>query len=263
MTDCILMGLPRSGTTLLGRVIASSGLYHYEEEPNPVWRYRNFSVYRHDEYTPADSTPYVRKYITDYFMTRTRKAGKTYFLEKTPSNCLRCEFVSDVFPNANYIILSRASEQIEKSIVKKIFGDDSNASFLNDERFARDLRSRFQKAAIVPFADYPAYLDEVRRQITRRGLGANTAFWGPRPHHWKFLERLPLELRVAQQVAYMQTSLERFKKYTQVRVSYVKYEELTSNPDKVLGELEHFLGVESGVFPRSIIQIRDQGQTIC
>ncbi len=102
----IILGSVRSGTTLLGNVLKQHPDICYWEEPKHIWRHRH-AYRRHDVLSAADATPAIKRYITTQFAQYLAASGKSRFLEKTPSNCLRVPFIRAIFPDALYIHLIR------------------------------------------------------------------------------------------------------------------------------------------------------------
>jgi hypothetical protein len=105
----LLVGAPRSGTTLVGNLLAGVGDSVYLEEKNAIWRYRNARL-GHDELAEAHATPAVRRYIRRRFFGEL--GDRSILIEKTPANALRPMFVASVFPEAKIIFLRRSGNDV-------------------------------------------------------------------------------------------------------------------------------------------------------
>lgn len=101
----IILGAPRSGTTLLSGILRGHGALLLFEEPRLTWRYGNDR--KSDMLRRADATPEIVHRIRETFRQRMMASGRTRMCEKTPSNALRLEFVNEVFPDARFIHIMR------------------------------------------------------------------------------------------------------------------------------------------------------------
>lgn len=101
----VILGAPRSGTTLLGSVLANHPHLAYVEEPRLSWMLGNSG--RSDFLRPVDARPEVVRDIRRALCERVRQADRTRLLEKTPSNSLRGGFVDRVLPDALYVHILR------------------------------------------------------------------------------------------------------------------------------------------------------------
>lgn len=113
----VLLGSPRSGTTLLGHVFEVHPDVLYFNEPRLAWRYGNDR--RSDALQVAHATPAVTAHIRSTFTTQMRQAHRTTMVEKTPSNSLRLPFVDAVLPSAKYIHITRDGREAVAAIYNK------------------------------------------------------------------------------------------------------------------------------------------------
>ena len=100
-----IIGSPRSGTTLLGKLLAAHPDLAYAEEPRLVWRQGNDG--RSDYLRPEHARPGVVRGIHDTFDRLVERGGKTRLLEKTPSNALRLDFMRTVYPDGVFVHVLR------------------------------------------------------------------------------------------------------------------------------------------------------------
>lgn len=170
-----IIGAPRSGTTLLGKILSSSPSVTYFEEPNVIWRYKNWKKHGHEEFSKDDATDDVKDFIRKNF-----SINGSVFIEKTPANALRLDFIREIYPNAKFIFLYRNSEAVVKSMKKKwLYEDDKNGASLGDDIPFRQLRLQATRFKAVPFVDKPFYFKTAINELMFQFFGKKRSFWGP------------------------------------------------------------------------------------
>lgn len=164
----IIVGAPRSGTTLLGQTLARHGQLAYANEPRLVWRFGNDG--RSDALRPEHATPEVRAHIRGAFAGLVRSEGRRRLLEKTPANALRLDFVDAVLPGCRFVHMLRHG-------VDSVLGIQAYWSSSTGRARPVDLRRRLRE--IRP-RQLPYYAREAARRLLPGlpGLGRNV--WGPR-----------------------------------------------------------------------------------
>lgn len=100
-----IIGSPRSGTTLLGKLLSAHPELAYTVEPRLVWRRGNDGA--SDALTPEHARPDVAKSIRAHFNKFVTTNGKQRLLEKTPSNALRLDFMRKIYPDGIFIHVTR------------------------------------------------------------------------------------------------------------------------------------------------------------
>lgn len=167
----VVLGAPRSGTTLLSQVLKAHPELHLANEPRILWKYGNDG--KSDALRPRDARPEIVHHIRKEFAQRVRTDGKRRLVEKTPSNSLRVGFIDAVLPDAIYLHVMRAGAESVLSISK--FWDRHSTGVPQKVLWTR-LKELTPKQA-------PHYAKE----FTRRALGkvvpgmVGPAVWGPRP----------------------------------------------------------------------------------
>ena len=167
----VILGAPRSGTTLLSQVFQAHPDLYLATEPRILWKFGNDG--KSDALRPADARPEVVTHIRRELARRVRDAGRSRLVEKTPSNSLRVGFVDRVLPDAVFIHVMRAGAESVLSI--RSFWDRHATGLPSNFLWMRLKEMRLRQA--------PHYA----REFLRRALGKLTpgavgpAVWGPRP----------------------------------------------------------------------------------
>ena len=121
-----IVGMGRSGTTLLGRILACHPLVGFLNEPKVMW-----SVIRPDEdiigsYSPdrpgrlylddSDATPDVIHRARSLFSWYTLASRSRRIVDKYPELVFRPEFVRQIFPDARFLIAVRSPWSTLRSV---------------------------------------------------------------------------------------------------------------------------------------------------
>lgn len=161
---------PRSGSTLLQRMIGSHSEVFTHPEPHLMTPLAHLGFYDTVDKAPYDhinSAEAVRSFVADLprkeedyldalrayadvlYGRMLEPSGKRYFLDKTPAYALVLDFLAKVYPEAKYVVLTRHPLAIFSSYANSFFdGDWSKAHEFNPivERYvpaiARFLRGR-------------------------------------------------------------------------------------------------------------------------
>jgi hypothetical protein len=161
----IIIGAPRSGTTILGEILSHHSELHYLIEPNLIWR--RYVSSECDYFDLAREKEAVEPTRAQFYKGL-KKSGKTRLLEKTPQNCLRLPFVHEVFPDAKFIHIIR--DGVESSLSISKFWQ-THTSGLGGVRLSQRLR----EASIRQLPHYGM-------QFVKRMLPAGDTprvYWGP------------------------------------------------------------------------------------
>jgi len=168
----IVIGAPRSGTSLLSETLGRHRDVRLFTEPRLTWRYGNDA--RSDMLSPAHARPEVIAYIRETFAEQVREAGKRRMLEKTPANALRPAFVDRVFPDCRFIHIIR--DPIESVLAIRSFWDTKATGY---NIAPGRVRERLKE---VKLRQLPHYGKEIVRRsapkFMRGAVGRNV--WGPR-----------------------------------------------------------------------------------
>jgi Sulfotransferase family len=101
----VVLGAPRSGTSLVAGVLAAHPATAFAGEPRLTWRYGNDG--RSDQLRPEHATPAVVAHIRSHFGRLLAEQGASRLVEKTPANAVRPRFVDAVLPDARFVHVVR------------------------------------------------------------------------------------------------------------------------------------------------------------
>lgn len=161
-TPIIIVGMARSGTTLVSHILGKLWNVHVEVEPHALWRTGNFKYLNDEEFDIKDK-------IVDNIKTKLTKNlnGKT-LIEKSPINSLRATLVHAVFPEAKIVYVERDPVRcIYSNYVRSIAKDSYKLSIIFKKYFiytgSEDLsgaisdRKLFEQISISDIPDFLQY----------------------------------------------------------------------------------------------------------
>lgn len=228
----IVLGAARSGTKFLRNTLAASTAFAtVPYDVNFIWRTGNEN-HPDDALPPELCTEAVARDVREGVYRCARiSGGHGRLLEKTVSNTLRLEFVSRVFPDADYIHLIRDGRGVVESSVRQ-WRAPTNWQYL------------FRKARKFPFRNYRYALWYVGNHLRYRSQASDTArIWGVR---YKGIEQ-DLSARTLAEICALQwresvnAVREAVRRLPGIRIYEIRYEALLSSPD-ALNDLVSWLG---------------------
>lgn len=145
-----VIGAPRSGTTLLMRMLNVHPAIATRPEPHLLTPLSHLGYYAHVDkapYDPFQAALASRAFVSDlpggerdyldalrgytdvlYGRMLEKMGNKTYFLDKTPAYGLILPFLAKLYPDAVYVVLTRHPFAIFSSYTKSFFDDDWDAA---------------------------------------------------------------------------------------------------------------------------------------
>lgn len=221
----VVLGAPRSGTSYVAELIASQPDISLLMEPRLTWRrgQKGRSDFRPADDAETRSAPKIRRDMRK----RALRQGTERFVEKTPSNSLRVDFVSGVFPDAKFVHVCRDPMDAIASMMGrwKVQGKGFHAVGTG-ERMARRIRevSPSQVLGLIP-------------EFIDRAFGI-APMWGPRlPGMRALVRELPLVAVAALQWrACVEGVLQSRIAQTAERIVHFSIESLTQNDIDYLGQ---------------------------
>lgn len=176
-----IIGAPRSGTTLLFRILCAHKDLCGISEPRLIWRFGNDS--KSDALSGEDVNDNIRAYIKNKFASRIKKSEGIRLLEKTPSNCLRLSFIDTIFPDAKYVHIIRDGYECVASIHKAWNPKFKTENHLSTSGLRPNYFRRWLvRSAEINYRQIPYYYKEGLANIIPRFLlsGSTQRLWGPR-----------------------------------------------------------------------------------
>jgi len=166
----IILGAPRSGTTLLASILGAHPQVTVIGEPRLVWRFGNDR--RSDQLRPEHATPQVVDHIHQHFAAALPDGDEARLVEKTPANSVRPRFVDAVFPDARYVHITRDGWGAVPSM--RTFWERRAVGV--DVKQVAKLRRRLREARP---SQVPHYLGEVIGRLSPAAR-RHTSLYGPR-----------------------------------------------------------------------------------
>lgn len=227
----IVLGASRSGTSLLSRMFRNHPDVAFMGEPRPVWMYGN--AYRPDhELRASHLSPRIARYIDEQFGRFLEESGRSRFAEKTPSNCLRVEFIHALYPDCQMVNIIRDGRTVVRSQLHSQ-KEDAPQGYV------------WERMRQTNLLEWPAYLPMFLRTVWRlRVLKRPPTFWGPKPEGWKrWLDLPPHVIAAKQWKALVEASIRDGRRLPAENYREVRYERFVREPVTVVGELFDFCGL--------------------
>lgn len=169
----IIVGMARSGTTLVSHIFGSISGTHLEVEPHALWKSGNFNYLNDEEFTISES---IISNIRNRFLSKL--PDDKVLVEKSPINCLRPDLVHSVFPDAKLIYVERDPVRCIYSNYKRSLKNDSfKFSIILKKYFhytgSRDLEGAISNRSLfnqIRFSDLPFFLYNTTKMLYIRNV---------------------------------------------------------------------------------------------
>ena len=154
-----LIGAPRSGTTLLARMLGAHSMVYQRAEPHlitPIAHLGYFGKVQKAPYDQNNVEQALREFVADlprgeadyldalraytdtmYARIMATAPGKRLFLDKTPAYALVLPFLTKLYPKARYVVLTRHPLAILSSYVESFFDGDWHVAVEHNPILAR------------------------------------------------------------------------------------------------------------------------------
>jgi hypothetical protein len=154
-----LIGAPRSGTTLLARMLSSHSQVLGRAEPHlitPIAHLGYFGTVQKAPYDQLNVEQAIKEVVAElprgeagyldalraytdsvYEQILTTAPDKRYFLDKTPAYALVLPFLTKLYPKARYIVLTRHPLAVLSSYVESFFDGDYRVAIEHNPVLAR------------------------------------------------------------------------------------------------------------------------------
>jgi hypothetical protein len=145
-----VVGPPRSGSTLLARMLGSHSRVYSRPEPHLLTPLAHLGFYAKVDKAPYDAllaAESVRAFVNDlprqeqdyidacraysdvlYHRMLATSPGASLFLDKTPAYSLVLDFIARVYPRAKYVVLTRHPLAVFSSYAESFFDSDYAAA---------------------------------------------------------------------------------------------------------------------------------------
>lgn len=145
-----VIGPPRSGSTLLARMIGSHSLVYGRAEPHLLTPLAHLGFYAKVDKAPYDAVlaaESVRAFVADlphqeqdyidacraysdtlYLRMLATRPAKQFFLDKTPAYALVLDFIARIYPASRYVVLTRHPLAVFSSYAESFFNGDYDAA---------------------------------------------------------------------------------------------------------------------------------------
>ena len=167
-----VIGLPRSGTSFMVRLLSSSGELEVLNESNLMWRTLS------DDGSDWISNDLQSKTSPLQRILKRLKAAESDLrvLEKAPSNTLRLEFLRTHFPKATFVFLERDIEDIRQSMMVQW----TRSRSINERRIDSNQSILGQRLREVNRFNWTFALSDALRIVFQKLSGRRFVVWGPR-----------------------------------------------------------------------------------
>ncbi len=173
-----VIGPPRSGSTLLARMIGAHSRVHAPAEPHLLTPLAHLGYYETVERAPYDPVisqgairelvaalpggerdylAALRAYADSLYGRVLEASGKGLLLDKTPAYALVLDFVARLYPRARYVVLTRNPLAVWSSYVQSFFDGDHESAL----RF-NPILERYVPAIARFLRDSPVAIHRVR-----------------------------------------------------------------------------------------------------
>lgn len=238
----MLVGPPRSGTSLLIEILRKTGSFDkILKEPESIYRVENGSVW-------IDSWVNNRKNLKKSLAS----LGEN-FAEKTPANALRFEDIVECRMPIAFILLIRNPHDLLRSLLREHRGGLNHYSLDGNNIRGLPTYNRLLKQARFKVLSNRSKLQSPRyfyysivkgALFFARHLGFNNTPWGPKMigyrSFWKYMSTEQYYLRTIEEMyRSMLNGLEALEPGQKFMV--LSYSDLTKNPKQVLQEVLKFI----------------------
>lgn len=154
-----LVGAPRSGTTLLARILGAHSRIFSRAEPHlitPIAHLGYYGTVAKAPYDPINVQQAIHDFVSDlprgeedyldalraytdtmYERMLSTAPGKDFFLDKTPAYALVLPFLTKLYPRAKYVVLTRHPLAVLTSYVDSFFDGQYEVAMAHNPILAR------------------------------------------------------------------------------------------------------------------------------
>ena len=252
-----IVSSPRSGSTVLGEILAKHPKITHWYEPYFIWDFYHGPGIN-DQRTKNSASKKSATFIRREFELYLKKSGKDILLEKTPINSFKIELINNLFPQAKFIHLIRDGRDVTRSIYREWQTRRNISISFNPLATLNSILTTLKRQ---PYwrNRLQAIWYEIRTQhrlsgfITRNNNTWSTNVgWGPRFPNWQSARNnLSLLEFCATQWYECESAIQAALEYVPAsQVLNVHYEDLVSQPNETLGRIFQFVDQRSDKYLR-------------
>jgi len=230
----LIVGMARSGTTLVSHILGSLPNVHIEVEPHALWKSGNYKYFNDEEY---DITPQIINFIKTKF---TENLNGKRLIEKSPINCLRPDLVHAVFPEAKIVYIERDPVRCIYSNYSRSVKKDSFRLSITLKKYlfytgSKDLSGAISNRKIfdqVSLGDVPQFLKYAAKMYYLRQF--STLPFGPKLKN--FMQLVKQKGLVGYHVEVYNRALEYKQRYIDLygeNLCAFKMEDIMNNPSEI------------------------------
>lgn len=241
-----IVGSPRSGTTLLGDILAAHPAVSVWYEPHFLLDH-DFREAPNDCRVASEATEKVQRAIKKSFDRYHEHCGRQVIVDKSPGNSLKIPFLRTIFPDAKFVHVLRDGRDTTLSIAVEWKKRTSMLRKRNLHQMARTIwtwLNRYNRvehklgALLFEFGDIPDLLQGGWRlaRWTRWGVSPG---WGPQFEGWQdvIAKVSPLEFNALQWVKCVDAVLAESRQMDGHHFIEVRYETLLEQPETTLKQV--------------------------
>lgn len=222
-----VIGCPRSGTSILFEILSNSEKMWSLYAETPFWPVVNQES---EVLTAGDVTYLGVEQIVKAFCDRAHNyegnedETEIRVVEKQPKNCLTVDYINSAFPGAYFVYITRDGRNVINSLM-----------------------DAWHKNPMIGWEPAEIRLELIDGSYTK-------TWWGPRPPGWQNYTRGRLvDVCAMLWVELNQFALRSLSKIDPRRVFTVLYEDLSTDPERVAGEICRFLEIPFSISVKKII----------
>lgn len=234
LLDCpvVVTGTPRSGKSLVAKLLRESPEFAFLSEPLMIW---DIGIgHRHDDRRTAnEATESIRQRIRMDCQAHVQQAGKQRYLDDLAYHSIRVPFLRRVMPEAKIIHTIRSGED---ALPELLFGWTYRDTVAR--AFARRRRN-------IKLNTLPRLAVQFARNYLRSRVRGRRATWGPRvPGLSDFAAaHSPAEVAAYQWRSMVEIALDDFQDLSSEQVLEVRLEKLLADPPTEMRRIATFCGV--------------------
>ena len=252
-----IVGSPRSGTTILGKILDQHAQICQWYEPYFVWD-RYFRDSPDDERKAQECGPKIRNQIYREFSRYRKKMGCHLVVDKSPRNSLKIPFILEIFPQAKFIHILRDGRDVTLSIHKEwrrrqnVVKDAARGHRFNYVEAAKLIRMWLVRQPFLKdkirafwFETHGHFLHKSEHLNRLRWNGM--VGWGPRFRGWKeiFQKSSLLQFNAYQWLKCVDNIQKCWFEIPEENRLEIRYEAFITQPEVILTNILQFLNMKA------------------